>query len=312
MNLPENKRVPQQTINKKKIFLYGQPFSGNRLSATTLCADKIFIAHSYNTSTGTSVSQYSLYGMVCTISGTAISHGTDTQLVNNEYAGKKISAVALSSSKVFVAHSYGNYLYAYCTVCTINGTAITSGTSVCLSSTSYSGDYAMSAVKLSPNKAFVAFDNNSAYIFGIVCAVDGTTVTLGTLQRLTTQLYAFDYFNVVTINEDKIFIIWCYNTSYAYSMECIISGTEITSVSVAQMTAHTSPIFGRTLSGVWLGDNKIFMAHSYIYNSYYMYGAILSPFTKIETTNSTSDGILGVAKTNAVAGATVDLYVPNI
>ena len=28
MNLPENKRVPRQTINKKKIFLYGQPFSG--------------------------------------------------------------------------------------------------------------------------------------------------------------------------------------------------------------------------------------------------------------------------------------------
>lgn len=167
MNLPENKRVPQQTINKKKIFLYGQPFSGNRLSATTLCADKIFIAHSYNTSTGTSVSQYSLYGMVCTISGTAISHGTDTQLVNNEYAGKKISAVALSSSKVFVAHSYGNYLYAYCTVCTINGTAITSGTSVCLSSTSYSGDYAMSAVKLSPNKAFVAFDNNLYFWYSL-------------------------------------------------------------------------------------------------------------------------------------------------
>ncbi len=94
-------------------------------------------------------------------------------------------------------------------------------------------------------------------------------------------------------------------------MICTISGTEITAISITRTTTQ-SYIFGRILSGIWLGDNKIFVAHSYQYNSYYMYGAILLPFTTIETTNAASNEILGVAKTSAASGKTVDVYIPDV
>ncbi len=182
-------------------------YSAMTISAVALSANKVFIAHGYNTSTETSVSQWSLYGMVCTISGATISHGADTQITTDSYAGKKISTVALSSSKVFIAHSYGNYLRAYVIVCTINGTTISYGTSTQVGTAMYAADYAMQVVKLNSNKVFVALDNNSSNIYGIVCTVDGTAITAGTLTKLTTLSYTFEYFDAVTISENKVFIV---------------------------------------------------------------------------------------------------------
>ena len=76
-------------------------------------------------------------------------HGSNTSIVNNSYyEGYVISAVALSESKVFIAHSRSTSSgsittnqYLYAVVCTINGTTITAETDTLISDYTYSGNY---------------------------------------------------------------------------------------------------------------------------------------------------------------------------
>ena len=114
-------------------------YSGSTISAVALTDNKVFIAHSYRASTSYS-SYYYLSGMVCTISGTSIAVGPDTQLSTEEKSGVGISAVALTDSKVFIAHNFGSgigYNHLYGMLCTISGTTITKGTDTQLSAIKY-------------------------------------------------------------------------------------------------------------------------------------------------------------------------------
>ncbi len=137
---------------------------------------------------------------------------SDTQLTNASYSAMTISAVALSANKVFIAHGYSTSSSAenarlYGMFCTINGSTLSYGTSTQVGTAMYAADYAMQVVKLNSNKVFVALDNNSSNIYGIVCTVDGTAITAGTLTKLTTLSYTFEYFDAVTISENKVFIV---------------------------------------------------------------------------------------------------------
>lgn len=99
------------------VQLSSDNYSGNAISAVKLDEGKVFIAHSYG-------SNYYLYGMVCTISGTTITKGTDTQLDSNVNTGKTISVIAINESKVFIVFPRSNP-WLYSVVCTISGTSIT-------------------------------------------------------------------------------------------------------------------------------------------------------------------------------------------
>lgn len=77
--------------------------------------------------------------------------------------------------------------------------------------------------------------------------------------------------------------------------------TQLTTVNI---TSYYKP------SAVALSDSKVFIARGK--ESYYLSGIISTPLSTIETTNSTSGGVLGVAQTSAAAGETVNVYVPNV
>ena len=145
-------------------------------SAVLVDTNKVFIAH-YGSS-GT------LYGIVCTISGTTITAGTDTQLSTESASYQYASAVLVDTDKVFVAHrSSSNYLNGV--VCAISGTTITAGTDTLLSSGTNTYYYA-SAVKLDTNKVFIAHGNGS-YLYGVVGNATDFTARAATnrIQGLT-------------------------------------------------------------------------------------------------------------------------------
>lgn len=339
--------------------------AGRNIKVVSLSESKVFIAHAYaDTSTTT------LYAMVCTIEGDNITVGTDTQLSNNSKSGSEISIVTVSESKVFIAHSYNSTKNLYGIVCTINNTAITTGTDTQLSSFESSGSE-MSAILLADNKIFIAFGykftSSSYYLNGIVCTINNITITTGKITQLDSLVYQYSYPSAILLNEDKVlvtytkgvegssytkyylygivcninnttitkgtdtqlkdticstslillsnnkvFIIYDNNTSnkYLYGMICTIEGKEITKKTDIQLSTIKNTAYSK--SAILLLDNKVFIAHSYGEN-YYLYGMICNMEEgNVTQIKSSSDKILGIAKTKGTEGETVQVYVPKL
>ena len=245
---------------------------GGKLSACKLTNNTVFIAHGTNSE---DASGNKLIGVVCTISGTTITAGTHTQLSTRNWAGSRISLVALSSTKVFIAHSYGSSTASYTLyglVCDISGTTITTGSDVSVVDTNYSG-YAMSVTRLSSTKVFIAYCNNSSgrYLYGIVCTVSDTTIAQGTKTKLNGDTtYTGSCVSATTLSSTKVFIAHSYSTSgYLYGMVCIISDTTIThGTDTALVTENT----GFHISAVALSSTKVFIAHALVNN--YLWGIV--------------------------------------
>jgi len=230
-------------------------------SSVALSDNKVFVAHRYGSY---------LYGIVCTIDGTTITAGTDTQLSTGSSAYSYASAVSLGENKVFVAYCY-NSSYLGCIVCEINGTTITIGTETQLSTKGSSYEYA-SAVSLSENKVFVAHRNggssNSSYLNGIVCTIDGTTITAGTDTTISSTSNASYYASAVALNDNKVFVAHRYG-SYLGGVVCTIDGTTITAGTDTTLVSINYSY--EYASAVALSNNKIFIAHR---SGSYLYGIV--------------------------------------
>lgn len=203
-------------------------YTGNVISAVALSKNKVFIAHSYDKS-----NNY-LYGMVCTINGTVITMGADTQLNATNNTGYAISAVALSENKVFIAYRYyyqRNY-YMCEVVCTIDGTTITKGIDTYRYHSNNISNYTISAVALSENKVFIAYgfnDSSNYYLIGIICTIDGTTITEENNTYLSTAENTNYCMSAVALTENKVFIAHSYGRyTELYGIACIIDGITIT------------------------------------------------------------------------------------
>ena len=115
--------INNTTISKgTDTVLINQTYTAQRISTAVLSANKVFIVHS-RTSTNY------LYGIICTISGTSISIGNDTELYGTYSHGRYCAVTALSSTLVFISHSYYGNLYNTYELtgmtATISGTTIT-------------------------------------------------------------------------------------------------------------------------------------------------------------------------------------------
>ena len=230
------------------------------ISVRVLTANKVLVAHSYNTY------KY-LYGMICTISGTNITAGTDTQLSTAKYTGVTISTAFLESTKVFIAHSRGSSSSSYLTgvVCTISGTTITAGTSNELSSATNSGKV-ISVVALSSTKVFIAYSSDSGVIIhSIVCTISGATITAGTeVELYNTSVSIGDAISALYLGNNKVVVGYNYgatsSTRNLYTRICTISGTTITKSSKTKSNSAKQTAYA--ISALLLGSN-VFIAHSY-------------------------------------------------
>lgn len=242
-------------------------YTGDTISAVALDENRVFIAHSYNES------NYYLYGIVCTISGTEITYGTDKAIVSSTNAGHTIATQLLDNGNVFIVHSRATSYYLYGIICTISGTTISKGTDTKLSSTHTS--FAISTEKLDSGDIFIAHSDGSTSptLYGVVCIISDTTITAGIDTQLSSADYAGAEISPHLLNNGKILILHnLYNTSYyLYGMMVNVDGTTITVETDTQLS--TESYTGRVISSILLNNGTIFTAHNYG-SSYYLYAQI--------------------------------------
>ena len=190
-----------------------EEYASYEVSTQLLPNGNVFIAHSKDSS------YYYLYGIVCTISGTTITAGTDTSLVESEYAGRHISAQVLPNGNVFIAHSLNySYEYLYGIVCAISGTNITKGTDTAIATSSDSG-FSISAQVLPNGKVFVAHSHttNTNYLYGVIVTINGTAITKGSDTALNTNTQTAYVISSVLLANGGVFIAHSHSGYYLYA-----------------------------------------------------------------------------------------------
>ena len=268
------------------------------LSAVALSSEKIFIT--YNDG-----EDDLLYGFVCTISGTTISKGKNTKLSSKLASAHKLSAVALSSNKVFISHMYGSGdLFLSGLVCTIEGTNITKGTDTRLSSFSTIGDIT-STVALSMDKIFITYGFNNN-LYSMICTVDKTSIIPGTDTLLESNKSIGGGLSAVTISPNKVFVI--YSTgSNCNGLVCTIDETNIT----AYEDTILGSLVGKIPVATALSLGKVFIAYNFG-SLEYLYGIAHATYNAVKTVDSLEDTIIGVAKIKGTSGQIVKVYVPDV
>ena len=174
-------------------------YTGSVISACLLSNGNVFIAHSIG-------SNYYLYGIVCSISGTTITAGNDTEISIITNSGYVISAVALDENRIFIAHSRHTDCYLYGIVVGVNGTTITLGSDTAIEVNYYEGKV-ISVCLLPDGNVFIAHSKESNYsLFGIVVNIDGTTITCGTDAQINIETNAGYAISSLLLNNGTIFI----------------------------------------------------------------------------------------------------------
>ena len=190
-------------------------------------------------------------------------YGTDTAINTDIHTGDYMSAVALDSTHVFIAHSYPDSYYLYGIVCTVDGTTITAGTNTVINSNSYSGHYSISTVVLDSTHVFIAY-GYSSNIHDVVCTVNGTTITVGVDTTINTAIdNSIHSISAVALDSTHVFIAHIYDSSnkYLYGVVCTISGTTITAGTDTAINSNSYS--GSVISAVALDSTHVFIAHSY-------------------------------------------------
>lgn len=225
-------------------------------SITILSKNKIFIAHNDNilNSGGT------LYGLVCTISGTEIIAGTDTKISTTVYGTFTVSTIALSASKVFIASDCHPNNYVYGIICNVSEDKITPKTTTKLSTLTAN---TVKAVLISENKVFVSgIMSGSKSIDNRVCTINDYTITVGS-YKLISNNYVPTKIETITLTEDKVLIVYAKNetTRYLYANICTINGTTITVNTTTMLSSGSASNYSISLSKIL--KNKILVFYSY-------------------------------------------------
>lgn len=143
---------------------------GYCVSAELLPNGNVFLAHS-------GAADHYLYGSICTISGTSITKGVTTLLVDGTYAGYVISTQLLPNGNIFVTHSHLSYLRLYGAVVVIDGTNITIGEDTLFNISQYAAQ-CVSSVLLPSGDVFVAHCYESSYyLYGQIWGVSNNVPT---------------------------------------------------------------------------------------------------------------------------------------
>lgn len=268
--------INEKTISKgSDISLSTTSRSGWTISSVLLPNGNVFIAHSYDSS-------YYLRGIVCSVSGTTISKGSDTSLSTNAKSGYVISTSVLANGNVFIAHSYGSDLYLYGLVCTISGTSITKGTDTSLVTSEDAGK-SISTVLLKDGNVFVGHnyypDSNTYYLIAIICTISGTSITAGTDTQLSTYPYTAYVISTVLLSNGKVFIAHTYdNYGPYYGMICSVNDTTI--------IAGVDTSLNRGSSG---GPYDILLLQNGSIFAYYKFGSTDKLYAQIFGVNQTNN-----------------------
>lgn len=254
--------------------------SGASLSAVKITEDKVLVLHSGNAVLSHTSSRP--FGVVLSVSGTAITMGTETQLSTKTYSGNNLSAVVLSETRVLVLHSGDNIPHnaasrPYCSVLSISGTAITVGTEIQFDTRAYSGRD-LSATALSEDKVFVAtyatYSSNS-YLITRVLSISGTTVTAGNDTIIYASSLSKSLMGCLALSDERVLVLCTVGNMSAAALVSV-SGTT-TALQTEKALPGASPL------AMLLPDGKVLVLcivgiheESQISQNYYPHGVLCS------------------------------------
>lgn len=244
--------VKNDTTSGTRLNITNSQSALHSIAATKIDTDKVFVVMRNSAN---------LFAAICTVSNQTVTAGAAVQIAsdantngNNFY----VSAVTLTSSKVFVAYSGANYPMGI--VCDISGTTITAGTSSTLAEAS-NGYAFVRAVALDSTRALVTHRAGS-YLNGIVCTISGTSITLGTDTRISSEDQSYYDAYPTLASQDKIFVAHrgAGSSQYLYATVCNISNNVITpgtSTRLSGIRYSATNACTATLS-----NDKVFVSHA--------------------------------------------------
>lgn len=238
------------------------------IACSTLDENRVFIAHS-------GLSSNYLRALVCTISGTTITAGTDTDLSTNSGSGYSVMTQLIDTDKIFITHCWSNGYGASYTICTISGTVITKEATNTISSGANQTQYSVINIILLENKdLFIIYSgtvSSNYYLCGNVCSISGTTVTKGTETQLSNIAWSSYNISSALLENNNIFIAHsnANSNSSLYGLVCKISGTTITAGTSTQLSTATNS--GILKSSISIKGNKVLIIYS---ASLILYGMI--------------------------------------
>lgn len=219
------------TLGTETVLISSNVSGSASPSIVTLSSNSVFIAYRGATNTA-------LHAVVCTVSGTTITTGTDVQLDTSTSNSTELWATLLDTNKVFIVYDGGGHKL-WSVVCTVSGTSITHGALTRLvPDTGATYEYAgqnICVAALSPTKVFVthADVSSTSQQNGMVCTISGTTITPGTdtqILRYNQRIYS------LALDQNRVLL----NVGSGGLLIATVSGTSFTvdSVSTAPFTSQ--------------------------------------------------------------------------
>lgn len=248
-------------------------YGGNMVSAVSLGNNKVLVVHNGDGRFDTS----HVYGVVVTISGVAITYGTDTQICQNyldNYGYNRLSAVLVSQNKVFIAHprKYSNSVALYGIVVTISGDTITVGTDSLLSASQNGGTDVISASLISESKIFIAHNidnsisNSNSRLAGVVIIVSGTTINIASSDiQLSTTYFAGGGVSATLVDTNTVFVGHNGSTSTSssgircYGVIASISSTNTITAGTDTQLMNAGATYHNFYTAVTLTNGNVFL-----------------------------------------------------
>lgn len=231
------------------VTLSNVSYSAYDSKSVTLTDSKVFVMHSSGGRFGGAIN-----GIVCTISGTVITVGTDTTLYNQVEISSGSTCDALSDTKVIIAHQWESTTYLAGTVCTINGAAITTGANTLLVPENYTGS-SISVAALSDSKVFIAHSSSggNSYLNGLSCTISGTKISPGADTTLSNSVYSSFYARVVKVNSNQAFITHSYGSSGTALVGTLCTPETVIKKATTKIGGITKEACGSAYAGdVWI------------------------------------------------------------
>lgn len=288
----------------------------HQVSCVKLTDTKVFVAHTYS-------SNYSMKGEVCTINNSnAITVGTVTALDTTYHGGETISAVALSSSSVFIAHSRQaslDYPLLYGMLCTISGTTITIEKNSQIGGT-YGLANAISCCKITQNNVdrvviFHTFCRTSTshenYLYGVVVTPDSISFTCGT-DTVLDNTTSSTSISSVNIDNSRI-VVDRITMELPFLYICTVSGTTIKSEGY-KTPISINPVMLPSITK--LDDNHIALTHvklstNIIYTSICEIDKNNNIISKIDNKMNTQDDSISRYKRAVIIALDNIILIPN-
>lgn len=160
-----------------------------------------------------------LYGRICKINNDIITMGEAIRLSVYTNSFDYATVIKIDTDKVFITHYGGNNLYGI--TCTVNDTTITVGTDTLINSGGGSYMYA-SPTYIGNNRVFIGHYYANSRLYGVICTIDDTTITVGTDTQLANIDNTAQSTFAIYLGNNNIFIAHLRGTKL-YGLLCTIN-----------------------------------------------------------------------------------------